>query len=311
MRKLLLINIIILLALGQATGQTPDEINHYALPEEFFRSPSPWDDRDIPARVNFYLEQSEAREQLHTIALLPANYADKYENHSPNQPGQITPDSLIKMAEKTDSISKSNSRNEPGPHTKISVILNSTKGGYNEYEWWKGKACHDSICDSITKIVESEFLSNGSFKCIPPQITKIKCDSIYQTLDIDGQYLWEPWFYPNRSSDDFPKDEKSIKQISRDVLQCLGAGAYAIIDVSYRSAIKVTFGKRRKYEQKSQMFCKISLFGPGFKVLWSSEFPISKRTKKDKYAYEIIDYKMANKNIKRTLSLLRPNKTSN
>lgn len=187
----------------------------------------------------------------------------------------------------------------------------------NEYARWGGKAGYDSICDSITKIVKSVFSVNELYKLTPPPIAKNKCDSIYYTLDNYGRDLWYRWLYPNTSRDGlfypykkanyYTEDEKSKKQLSDAVFQCLDADAYVIIDVSYNKTSTAYYEKRR-FEQSSQMFLKISIFGPEFNVLWSADFPISKQIKKDKYAYEIIDYDLAREGVRRTLLLLRPKK---
>jgi len=199
-----------------------------------------------------------------------------------------------------------------------------------KYARWGGKAHYDSIYDNITRIVQSEFTGIGFYKVMPPATAKNKCDSIYNTLDDHGHDLWDTWFYPNTSRDGlfYPykktnystKNERTKKQLSDAVFQCLGTDAYVVIDISYGSST-TSYIEKRKFEISNQIFLQISMFGPEFNVLWSADFPISmqirrtysmpnKKEHKYIYPYEIIDYNMARENVRRTLAVLKANKIS-
>jgi len=199
-----------------------------------------------------------------------------------------------------------------------------------KYARWGGKAHYDSIYDNITRIVQSEFTAIGFYKVTPPATAKNKCDSIYNTLDDYGHDLWDTWFYPNTSRDGlfYPykktnystKNERTKKQLSDAVFQCLGTDAYVVIDISYGSST-TSYIEKRKFERSNQIFLQISMFGPEFNVLWSADFPISKQirrtysvpSKKEQkyiYPYEIIDYNIARENVRRTLAVLKANKIS-
>lgn len=318
MRKLVVINIFVLLALWCATGQTADEVNFNAYPKDFFESLSPFEGKNNAAQVNFYVVKSEdLKIYLNRIVVLPANYQQKFidcnQERYRAQEGfkdEMTPDSLIKWVKAmTDRVKERNNGQLPGEHY---VIIRTTGNGDESFKRWGGKAYHDTICDSLSNIVANEFFKVYGSKIIPPTIKSEEIfDSIYSRLDDGDKQLWDAYIYPQKGSNSLPIDDKKVDRLSNILFNNLDANAYVTIDVIYNKTISVSFKKDPKYEIRSQMYCKVSIFGPGFKVLWSSEFPISKRTKKAKYAYEIIDYKMANKNAKRTLALLRPNKISN
>jgi len=77
MRKLLLINICVLLTVGCATApvQVQDKVDYHALPGKFKEIYYRTVCRDVSIHVNFYEWQGEYLDHVHTIALLPAGYA--------------------------------------------------------------------------------------------------------------------------------------------------------------------------------------------------------------------------------------------
>ena len=197
-----------------------------------------------------------------------------------------------------------------------------------EYERWGGKACYDSICDSITKMVQCMFISNGLYKIIPASISQNVCDSIYFTLDNNGRNLWRSLFDPTTTVDSsyfentkailYTVDEKSKNILSSTVLKRLNADAYLSVDVCYDEGTRI-YSEKRSYERRSQISLNMAIIGRDRNVLWSANFPISKIIKqtahlstdehiKRIYANEIIDYNMAREGVRRTLSLLRANK---
>jgi len=316
MRKLLIINILIFQALWYAKGHTADEVNYSAYPKDFYESLSPFEGKDNAAQVNFYVVKSEdLKIYLNRIVVLPANYQQKYIDCNYERyrdlkgfKDEMTSDSVLKWAKAlTDSVKKRINGPLPG---EFNVIIGTKKDSDDYLRRWGGRACHDTICDSLSNIVANELFKVYDSKIIPPIRSEERFDSIYNRLDDGDKQLWDAYIYPQKGSYNLLIDNKKIDRLSNVLFNNLDADAYVSIDVIYNKTISVSFKKDSNYEIRGQMYCKVSIFGPGFKVLWSSEFPISKRTKKNKYAYEIIDYKMANKNAKRTLALLRPNKIS-
>jgi hypothetical protein len=189
----------------------------------------------------------------------------------------------------------------------------------HKYDEWGGQAKYISICDSITNIVESEFLSDGTYTLISPMIAKHRCDSIYNVLDDSSKTCWISRFYPISTPDDSIECDKLKNDLSRNILKCLKADAYVIVDVQYKHGV-VLNGKTNKYYNLHQILMKTSILGNDFNPLWSACYPISKqitqsvnqyKQNKVKCAYEIIDYNMIRENLRRTLSLLKSNKISN
>ncbi|MBU1355385.1 MAG: hypothetical protein KJ620_02350 [Candidatus Edwardsbacteria bacterium] len=198
----------------------------------------------------------------------------------------------------------------------------------NKYNLWGGKAQYKSCCDSLTGIVQRELASRGLFKLISPLTSKEKCDSIYNALNNDDRYLWYFRFYPNTKGDScyFPNgkayryyaDEKREKQLSDEILYCLGADAYLIIDIYFSRETLTQLEPKNITEIQNQIYLIISIIGPEFNVLWSTGLPISKQIKRKQripsikeieiiYPYKIIDYNMARKNVKRAMETLKSN----
>lgn len=198
----------------------------------------------------------------------------------------------------------------------------------HKYEPWGGLEHYKSICDSLTDIVQSELASRGLFKLVSPPEAKDKCDSVYNSLNDEGQYLWYFRFYPNTMGDScyFPngkifryvRDDKAENRLSNDILRALGAETYVVIRFYGGNLSHIQLEPKPGISIIQQIYLKISIIGPDFNALWSADLPISKQIKwksglpfeKDErisHPYTIIDYKMAREGVKQALSLLKSN----
>lgn len=294
MKKIYLISIFTLLIINYATGLVRDSINYYALPSDFPNFAMKEDKQDLTAFINFYLLQPGTPESISVVALMPADYNDRFNIRSSEYVRKVGCDS-------------------------------SNGKSTSNYHWWgeKDKELYYQICDSMTNIIYHEFASKGLFKLVAPHKTRKACDSIYCSFEDQKRDLWDRWFYPYDNSTDSIDDEKTIELFSQDILKSLNSDAYVVVTIN-PNLFGIYTPKKNTYEYRSQIFLRFSIIGPVFNVLWSAQIPITRQLRsvvhlsdeKKDFQEKIIgigniDYNLTREGVRRSIALLKTNKASN